>query len=90
MTLQARVVKFWNKLDNSVKRAENVIDFKILLESFKQDKVDNDDCIGHYWELSEEVFCRIDDRNRDSYVSFMIDNPYIAKRRNINVSIAGD
>ena len=83
---QARVVKFWNKLDNNVKKAENVVDFKILLESFKQDKIDADDCIGQYWELSEEMFCRIDDHNRDSYVNFMVENPYIAKKRNINIA----
>ena len=80
-----RVVKYWNKLENYVKRAENVLDFKILLESYKQDCIDKDSSVGNYWELSEEIFNRIDDRSRESYVSFMIDNPYIAKKKNINI-----
>ena len=84
-SFQLRVVKYWNKLENYVKRAENVLDFKILLESYKQDCIDKDSSVGNYWELSEEIFNRIDDRSRESYVSFMIDNPYIAKKKNINI-----
>ena len=62
---QTRVVKYWNKLDKSVKRAENVVDFKILLEDYK---VTHSEMSGNYWELSEEVFSRINDSNRDSYI----------------------
>ena len=40
---------------------------------------------GNYWELSEEIFDRINDTNRQSYVDFMIENPFIAKRKNVNV-----
>ena len=85
-SFQLRVVKFWNKLDNYVKRAENVVDFKILLESFKQDTINKGKSAGHYWELSEEIFNRIDDSSRDSYARFMINNPYIAKKKNINIA----
>ena len=82
---QVRVVKFWNRLENYVKRAENVVDFKILLESYKQESINKDKSAGNYWELSEEIFNRIDDRSRDSYVNFMVDNPYIAKKKNVNI-----
>ena len=85
-SFQLRVVKFWNKLDNYVKRAENVVDFKILLESFKQDTINKGKSAGHYWELSEEIFNRIDDSSRDSYARFMINNHYIAKKKNINIA----
>ena len=50
--------------------------FKIRLENYKQEYIDKP---GHYWELSDEIFNRIDDSERQSYVDFMIMNPYIAK-----------
>ena len=81
-TFQTRVVKYWNKIPDYVKLAENVCDFKVLLEDYKQ-KYIND--VGHYWELSDEVFNRIDDSNRKSYVDYMTDNPHIAKRRCVNI-----
>ena len=82
-TFESRVAKFWNKLPSFVKESENVIDFKINLELYKQEKFE--DSVGHYWSLSDEIFNRINDENRDSYVTFMLQNPHIAKRKNINL-----
>ena len=81
-TFQMRVVKYWNKIPDYVKLAENVCNFKVLLQDYKQKYINNE---GHYWELSDEVFNRINDSNRKSYVDYMIDNPYIAKRRCVNI-----
>ena len=43
---------------------------------------------GHYCELAEEIFSRINENadDRKQYVQFMKDNPYIAKRKLINVN----
>ena len=80
---ESRVAKFWNKLPSFVKESENVIDFKINLELYKQEKFE--DSVGNYWSLSEEIFNRINDDTRESYVSFMLQNPHIAKRKNLNI-----
>ena len=41
---------------------------------------------GNYWELSEEIFGRINDVNRQQYVYFMTDNPHIAKRKLVKLN----
>ena len=41
---------------------------------------------GNYWELSDGIFDRINDENRQSYVDFMIKNPFLAKRKFVNVN----
>ena len=41
---------------------------------------------GNYWDLADEVFSRINDSNRQSYVSFMEENEYIARRKGINTA----
>ena len=77
-SFQMRVARFWNKIPVYVKMADNILDFKSRLENFK---VNNINKPGHFWELSDEVFKRIDDSNRTSYVDFMCNNQYIAKRK---------
>ena len=78
-----RVVKYWNKLPDFVKLAEDVTDFKKKLEIFKKDNLDK---AGNFWELSDAIFDRINDENRQSFADFMKENPYIAKRRCINLN----
>lgn len=68
----------------SVKMAENVLEFKAKLEKYKQKNINRP---RNYWELSEEIFERINDNSRQSYVDFMIDNPYIAKRKCVNINM---
>ena len=63
--------------------SKNVVDFKIRLESYKKDNISKK---GNYWDLSGEIFNRINDSNRESYVVFMQENKHIAKRRGINTS----
>ena len=83
-TFQMRVAKYWNKIPDEVKMSENVCDFKVCLESYKQQNIDKR---GHYWELSDEIFNRINDSGRKQYVDFLVDNPYIAKRRGVNLNL---
>ena len=40
---------------------------------------------GNYWDLAEEVYSRIDNSKHENYVTFMLDNEYIAKRKGINI-----
>ena len=71
-TFQIRVAKYWNKIPDDVKLSADVDKFKIKLENYKKESLE---LKGNYWELSD----RINDENRQSYVDFMIKNPFIAK-----------
>ena len=82
-----RVVKHWNKLPQYVINSTTVDNFKANLQkhkvtSIRYPTVSNS---GNYWSLSQEVFNRINDSSRDSYTSFMMDNPHIARRKRINI-----
>ena len=82
-TFQVRVAKYWNKIPDDIKVTSDTVDaFKIKLESFKKNKFCQ---LGNYWELSDEILNRINDSNRTDYVSYMNENPYITKRRHINI-----
>ena len=43
--------------------------------------------LGHYWELSYNIFDRIEVsvENRISYVNYMKENPLIARRKKVNL-----
>ena len=92
-----RVVRYWNKLPIEIrnlslweetarlndlpgveKYPKFVTAFKNKLEAFK---VKNLSVKGHYWELSHEIFSRINDSERDIFVEYMLDNPEVAKRK---------
>lgn len=77
-----RVVKYWNKLPNYVKMASSVNSFKHRLEVSKKDSTNKH---GQYWELSDEIFNRIGDDCRTGYTEFMLDHPYIAKKKGVNI-----
>ncbi len=82
--LSNRVVNYWNKLPAEVRGVETVLQFKHNLEIFKKNY--RSSSFGNYWELSEEVFSRINDSCRQEYVSYLVDNPDVMKRRNITCS----
>ena len=88
-----RIVSYWNKLPAHVKDAETTEGFKSQLELFKTTSFrDNSNMnTGQFWDISEEVLAKIESsqENRESYVSFMSDNPNVAHRRFINVSGSG-
>ena len=82
----SRVVPYWNKLPPHVKKSKSVDMFKSQLETYKKSGLCNNvNVIGHFWELSEQIFCRINDENRDDHVKFLIDNPHIAKLKKTNI-----
>ena len=82
--LSNRVVSYWNKLPGYVKLSDSVESFKTKIESYKGK---NQKSQGNYWELSEEIFSRINETDRDQYVNFMTSNPDVMKRRKITSSI---
>ena len=75
-TFQIMVAKYWNKIPDDDK-------FKIKLENYKKERFE---VKGNYWEISDGIFDRINDENRQNYVDFMIKNPFIAKRKFVNVN----
>ena len=83
---ELRVASYWNKLPDELKMADTVTNFKIGLEVYKKRNISKQ---GNYWDLADEVYSRIDDSNRQSYVSFMEENEYIARRKGINSNTAG-
>ena len=78
-----RVISYWNKLPSHVKLAKTVNTFKNNLLSFKNKNMSSP---GQYWELSEEIFNRTEMRDRSEYVTFMKDNPQVAKARRVNLT----
>ena len=78
-----RVINYWNKLPFHVKFSKSIDSFKNNLLRFKRDNVQT----GNYWELSDEIFNRIPDSNREEYVAFVSNNPIFAQRRNINTRV---
>ena len=78
-----RVINFWNKLPSYVKLSKSVDIFKNNLSKFKRLNFHEN---GHFWELSNEIFSRIDS-DRTEYVSFVRNNPNFARSRNINTRV---
>ena len=78
----SRIVMYWNKIPDEVKDVETTASFKHRLEVFKSTNINNPNT-GQYWELSEMLLSKLESnqKNRDDYVAFMIENPLIAKRR---------
>ena len=79
--LSRRVIQYWNKLPNDIKSCKTVDSFKNKLQRFKE----NNFCAsGQYWNLSTEIFQRIDNVDRSQYVTFMENNPQVARCRHVN------
>ena len=73
----------WNALPNPARQVKFVNSFKHKLETFK---LANFNKPGHYWELSQQIFDRLSDGNRQNYVDYMLENPDVAKRRRLNIT----
>ena len=81
--LSRRVTSYWNRLPVGVKSVKTVDSFKNALCKFK---TNNYSSPGQYWELSNQIFNRIDNRNHSEYVTFLENNPQVAKARKVNIS----
>ena len=84
--LSRRVIAYWNKLPLHIRSVKTVDAFKNNLRNFK---IKNLKSPGHYWELSGEIFQRIPNNDRTQYVTFMQNNPQVARCRRVNINING-
>ena len=85
--ISERVVKYWNKLPLLVKKSSSVHDFKINLNQFKMDNISFE--TNNFWEVSDEVISKIEGDNylinKAKQISYLKDNPFVAKRKGINM-----
>ena len=94
--LPERVICFWNKLPVYVKNSDTINMFKNNLESFKKSSINNmysNSSPDHFWEVSNEVLRRIEGpsylTNKSTHNAYLRDNPYVAKKRFINLHSTG-
>ena len=85
--LSERVKSYWNSLPTSVKTSCSVNMFKANLENYKKDCDSISEC--NFWDVSRIVLDKIEGPsyldNKEKHNSYLVDNPYVAKKRNINL-----
>ncbi len=81
--LPNRVVNYWNKIPDIVKDSTSVDMFKIRLENFKKT---HREAAGNIWELSDELYVKIENYDRSSYENYMVEHPDVAGRKGVDVS----
>ena len=96
--LPERVISYWNKLPLEVRNCDSVLNFKIKLDEFKNKQLSdsfsnsyNDS--GYFWEISKDVLSRIEGsnylENKEKHNEYLWFNPYVAKKRFINLYSSG-
>ena len=82
-----RVLHYWNKLPEKIRKTSTVNSFKNQLDSFRVEGIKKD-LHGHFWELSDEFFNRIevDAKSRLNYTEYMRSHAYYAKYRQVNIN----
>ena len=63
-----RVIPYWNKLPFHVKSANTVNQFKNKLDSYRKFHLNEP---GQFWELSNQIFSKIGNNNREAYINFL-------------------
>ena len=86
--LPDRIKNYWNSLPVYVKSSENVINFKINLDKFKNESVDS--CSNKFWEFSNLIIDQIEGNpnyliNKNKFNNYLLENPFVAKRKGINI-----
>ena len=85
-----RIMLSWNKLPIEVKTSSSLNVFKSNLEIFKCKTIALGECCsGNFWEISDEVLNRIEGvnylENKMRHNRFLKDNPFVAKKKFINI-----
>ena len=87
--LTNRVINFWNVLPLDVKCSDSVDSFKCNLESYKKESIRKSGIVN-YWDISFEVLSRIEGptylANKEEHNSYLKLNPYVAKKKFINMN----
>ena len=78
-----RAINHWNKLPDHVKEAESVDILKNRLERYKRRNLRAAN--GNFWDLSNELFQKIESGDRQQYTDFMMSNPRIAAIKHVNI-----
>ena len=88
-----RVIQYWNVLPNFVnKLSSSVNSFKANLSLHKSQQLENNfsvTSVGNFWEVSERILHRIESPStvagRDAFCEYLSDNPWVAKRKGMNI-----
>ena len=84
--LPNRVQTYWNKLPTHVKNSTSVEQFKVHLELYKKQSIN--DINGNFWEVSNIVLDKIEGKNylknKELHNRYLMKNPKIAKKLFIN------
>jgi len=85
--ISERVKSYWNSLPTSVKTSSSVDMFKANLENHKRECHLISEC--NFWDVSRIVLDKIEGpsylNSKEKHNSYLIDNPYVAKKQNINI-----
>ena len=90
MFLPERIKNYWNNLPMYCKNSVDVNSFKINLDRFKKECIHSDD--NNFWEVSNLVLSKIEGNasyleRKESHNAFLVENPYIAKKKGINTYV---
>ena len=88
MFLPERIKKYWNNLPAYCKNSQDVNEFKANLDRFKKESIHSDE--NNFWEVSRIILEKIEGNpcyssSKASHNKYLLENPYIAKRKGINI-----
>ena len=89
--LTERIVKIWNKLPFCVKSSSSVKDFKINLERFKKENMEDigSENEAYFWRVSSIVLSKIEGvgyiDNKRKHNEYLSSHPFVAKKLFINM-----
>ena len=89
--LTERIVKIWNKLPFCVKSSSSVKDFKINLERFKKENMEDigSENEAYFWRVSSIVLSKIEGvgyiENKRKHNEYLSSHPFVAKKLFINM-----
>ena len=89
--LPERIIKVWNKLPYDVRSSTTVKDFKVNLEKFKQEFIEDvgSENDGYFWRVSTIVLSKIESdgylENKRKHNDYLKNNPFVAKKLFINI-----
>ena len=89
--LPDRIRRYWNKLPSYVKLSEDVAKFKCNLDKFKMESANSVNS-DHFWDVSRLIIDKIEGNpyyslNKNNFNNFLIENPYVAKKKGINTKM---
>ncbi len=85
--LPERVKSYWNNLPVSVKTSSSVNMFKFNLEMFKKESISTKE--SNFWDVSRVLLEKIEGQsylgNKERHNTYLAGNPFVAKKRGINL-----